>query len=89
MIFLQRIGASWLGGGGGGESPFNLHGGGGGACGWRVCQEQIIDFNPAQRRAKKIKLYSVLISPVKLNFDLEQIATEFILMACGSTWVSK
>ena len=29
-----------------------------------------------------------LKSPVKLNFDLEQIATEFTLMACDSTWVS-
>ena len=28
------------------------------------------------------------IFPVKLNFDLEQIATEFILMAYDSTWVS-
>ena len=31
---------------------------------------------------------SYIHSPVKLNFDLEQIATEFILMAYDSTWVS-
>ena len=29
-----------------------------------------------------------LDSPVKLNFDLVQIATEFILMEYDSTWVS-
>ena len=37
----------------------------------------------------QVKTYcSAYNSPVKLNFDLEQIATEFILMACDSTCVS-